>query len=126
MNLDEVNWDAMRFGFDVSQLVFMAGVTIYVWWKNRSTATKSAIEEVDSKVTVIKRDLDVRLNKLNQRVSLTEQNIKHLPDHEDLGAIHEKVNEVARTMSEMSGELRGMNRTLTLMNDYFINGGKDK
>lgn len=126
MNVNDVNWAATSFGFNLAQTLFMAGVTIYVWWTNRSRATKSAIEEVDSKVTVIKRDLDVRLNKLDQRLSLTEQTIKHLPDHEDLGAIHEKVNEVARTMSEMSGELRGMNRTLTLMNDYFINGGKDK
>tara|TARA_R110001583_G_scaffold9243_2_gene43920 strand:- start:793 stop:1137 length:345 start_codon:yes stop_codon:yes gene_type:complete len=110
MNLNDVNWDATRLGFDLAQTLFMAGVAIYVWWTNRTRATKESIKEVDERASALER-----------RVDGIEKDLSHLPGHDELAVLHEKVNGVANTMSQVQGELRGINTTLNLINEFLIN-----
>lgn len=124
--MNSINWDAYRFVFDILQTLFMALLGVYAWWTNRSHVTTSAIEQVEAKVSEVKASLEIRVNKLDRRLGTVEQEVKHLPDHEDIGDIHEKVNQVATTMSQMQGELAGINRTLGLINEYLLNQGGKK
>jgi ABC-type transporter Mla subunit MlaD len=121
MNLTDVNWDAARFAFDLAQTLFMAGVAIYVWWTNRSRATKKSIEEVDQHIEKVATAFTTRANALERRVDGVEKDLSHLPSHDELGALHEKVNGVANTMNQVQGELRGINTTLNLINEFLIN-----
>lgn len=109
------DWNAYRFVFDVLQTLFMAALGIYAWWTSRSRATTSAINQVE-----------IRMEELNRRVDKVEHDISHLPDHDDIGDIHEKVNQVATTMSNVQGELGQMNKTLGLINEYLLNQGGKK
>lgn len=124
--MTEIDWNAYRFIFDILQAVGTVSVMIYVWWINRSRATKSAIEEVDDKITTVKHDVRNELHGIDRRLGDVENGLRHLPDHRDLAAIHEKVNDVAGTMKQVSGELSSMNRTLDLINEFLINKGSDK
>ncbi|WP_320837396.1 DUF2730 family protein [Zhongshania sp.] len=121
MNLTDVNWDAARFAFDLTQTLFMVGVAIYVWWTNRSRATKKSIEEVDEHIEKVATAFNARANALERRVDGVEKDLSHLPSHDELGALHEKVNGVANTMNQVQGELRGINTTLNLINEFLIN-----
>jgi predicted nucleic acid-binding Zn-ribbon protein len=137
MNVNDVNWDAVRFGFDLGQLIFMAGVAIYLWWTNRSRATKASIEEVDKKIDrdiglvedtihMVSEKFDRRTNELERRVDSLEKDLSHLPGHSEMAAVHEKVNSVANTMSAMQGELSSMSRNLNLIHEFLLNKGNDK
>jgi hypothetical protein len=106
-----LDYSHMRFWFDLVQTCFVIGLAIYTWIVNRTKANKDAIDLVDGRVTQIQ-----------ERVTLLENDVRHLPDHDDLGAIHDKVNVVANSMSSIQGELHAINRTLTLINDHLLNG----
>ncbi|WP_286694991.1 DUF2730 family protein [Spongiibacter sp. UBA1325] len=113
--MNAVNWDGYRFVFDLLQTLFMGALGIYAWWTSRTRATNSAIAKVETTT-----------EQLSRRIEKLEHEIEHLPDHDDIGDIHEKVNQVATAMSNMQGELVGINRTLGLINEYLLNQGGKK
>ncbi|MDT8428506.1 MAG: DUF2730 family protein [Pseudomonadales bacterium] len=114
--MEQIDWGVARFAFDVLQVLFMAGVSVYVWWTGRTKATQAAIDAAHERMGTIDRRLDG-----------IEGEIKHLPGHNDLAEIYRKVNDVDKTLSKLSGELTGINRTLNLINDYLLNqGGKNR
>lgn len=108
-----LDYGQMRFWFDLVQTCFFIGLAIYTWIVNRTKANKSAIDMVDARVGAIQ-----------ERVTLLENDVRHLPDHDDLGAIHEKVNVIAAGMGQIQGELSALNRTLALINEHLLNGKK--
>lgn len=111
--MSEFDYTAWRFWWDVVITVLLGANVVYSWVVNRSKANASAIKEVDTKVIDLK-----------ERVTELENEVKHLPDHDDLGALHEKVNSVDRGIGELKGELRAINRTMQLINEHLINGPK--
>jgi hypothetical protein len=109
----DVDYSAWRFWFDVLQLIGVLFIGVYTWIVNRSKANRTAIDRVDA-----------RVSRVQDRVTLLENDVRHLPDHDDLGAIHDKVNTVASGMSHIQGELHAINRTLNLINEHLLNGAK--
>lgn len=111
--MTEIDYTAWRFWWDVVITLMLGVNVIYTWVVNRSKANASAIKSVDN-----------RVSKLDSRVGRLESDIHHLPSHDDLGAIHEKVNDVAKGMEGLRGELSAINRTLGLINEHLLNGGR--
>lgn len=110
-----MDYGAWRFWFDVAQTICFVFVAVYTYLMNRTKANRAAIQQVDQRVT-----------HLTERVGQLENDVRHLPDHDDLGAIHEKVNVVAAGMGEIKGELGAINRTLGLINEYLLKGSRDQ
>lgn len=108
----EWDWTAARFFLDVLILLGFIILGIYTWWTTRNQVTAAAIAKVNDRVG----DNETRIRDV-------EKQLEHLPTHEHLGDIHEKVNAVAGTMREIKGELGAISRHLTLMNDYLLNAG---
>lgn len=109
MNLD---YDAARFWWEV---VMTAGLLLnfaYQYITAKSKASKEAIDHVA--LTVI--DIDKRL-------TTVESEVEHLPNHEDLGEIHEKVNTIANSMGKIEGELTALNRNFRLLFEDRLNQG---
>jgi len=107
-----LDYASMQFWLDVAQIIVMLAVAVYTYLSNRSKANKDATEK-----------LSERISEVNCRVSTLETKVAHLPDDDDISEIHEKINEVGKNTSQMSGELIAINRTLSLINEHLINNG---
>ncbi len=108
-----MDYSAAKFWFDVVQTAFMAFVSVYVWWTTRTRATKAAIDRVDDRVTGHET-----------RLLLIEQHAKHIPGHEDLGAIHNRVDQVGQGVRTLEGEMKQINHTLHLIQQHLLENGK--
>jgi hypothetical protein len=106
----EIDYGAARFWFDVAHLVGLLGLGVYTWIVNRTKANRGAIDRVDSRVTAI----DLRLSQL-------ESDVRHLPDDDDLGEIHEKVNTIASNMAEIKGQLIALNGNFAMLFEDRLN-----
>lgn len=49
-----------------------------------------------------------RLDAHGERLSKLEERSKHAPTHEDMGKLHDKMNELNRTQAHMAGVLEGI------------------
>lgn len=107
-----MDYDAARFWWEVGMTLGLVANFAYQVIVARSKANRDAIVRVDGRVSIIEH-----------RLAQLETDVRHLPDHEDLSAIHEKVNVVAGTMGEVRGELAAINRTLSLINEHLLNHG---
>lgn len=103
------SWDKWRFFGDLLMGSVVIGNTVYTWLVNRTRVNKAAIESLRGD-----------LHGIRGRVVVLETEVRHLPDHDDLGELHEKVNQVANVMGEMKGEMHGINRTLTLIHESLL------
>lgn len=107
-----LDYDAARFWWEVAMTLGLLANFVYQVIVARSKANKEAIAAVAETVD----DIDTRVTTL-------ESEVRHLPDHEDLSEIHEKVNAIANGMGVIQGELAALNRTLGLINDHLLNHG---
>lgn len=107
------DYSAAKFWWDVLLGLLLLANLLYTWFTTRTKANASAINRVDS-----------RVSEVVSRMDRLESDVRHLPGHEDLGHLHDKVNSVSQSMEGVRGELSAINRTLTLINDHLINGGK--
>ena len=94
----------------IVQILVTAAVTLYAWRISRDRAQRA---ELDA--------LDAEIGSVRERVQSLEADLRHLPSHDDLSGIHEKINGVARGLEGMRGELVQMNRTLGLINEHLLN-----
>lgn len=102
-----VDYSSWQFWLDIAQIIALLLMVIYTHLANRSKANKGTIEQ------------------LSERVGKLEADVSHLPDHDDIGALHDKVNGVSNIVSTISGQLASVNNTLTLINEHLINGGNN-
>jgi hypothetical protein len=55
-----------------------------------------------------------------ERLARLESDVKHVPTHEDITAIHKRIDEIQRDV----GRLPGIERLLHGINDYLRDAGK--
>jgi hypothetical protein len=105
------DYKAAAFWFQVVQAILTAVVFLYVWLTNRHKVNSSSIA-----------DLSKELNEIDVRLIRVEKDVQHMPTHEDMGAIHNRVNETAQRLTSMEGELKQINNTMQLMHKHLLNG----
>jgi hypothetical protein len=50
--------------------------------------------------------------------------VRHLPTHEDIRQLTEKIEGTNKALSEVIGEFRAMNRTVKMVNQHLISRGE--
>lgn len=105
----EFNYVAMKFWWEALITLMIGANVVYTWAANRHKASAAAIERVDS-----------RVSDLHQRVNTLEADVRHMPTHDDMGNLHEKINDVANGVGMLRGELGAINRTLGMINEHLI------
>jgi hypothetical protein len=110
-----LDWNMWRFFGDLLMGAVVTANTLYTWFANRSRVNKAAIDS-----------LEKELHGIRGRVGVLESEVKHLPNHDDLGDLHEKVNRVAHGMERMGGQLDGINRTLGLIHESLLSERNSK
>ncbi|BCS94602.1 hypothetical protein DSLASN_02340 [Desulfoluna limicola] len=104
------DYSALRLWFDVGQFIGTLVVAAYVWVSNR---TQANAKEVDG-VKKIAQKLETRVTKL-------ETGMAHVLSHEDLGAVYERINEVAGGVSELSGKMDAVQGSLSMIHEHLLN-----
>lgn len=104
-----VDYGALRFVFDVLQAIALAAVAVYAYLVNRTKANRAAIDRVD-----------LRVHDLSHRVTSLERDVRHLPNHQDMAALHEKVNLISNHLSTMAGEFSGVRNTLDVIHRIML------
>lgn len=84
------------------------GVALYMYLSNKNKATNTRITELE-------KDIDKALDGHTDRIAHLEGVTQKAPTHDDLGKLYDKQNETARAVSQMAGEMKGMNETLRLI-----------
>lgn len=110
----EVDYKALSFYLQLANTLGLVLVAIYSWNASRHKANASAIESLRDSVLT-----DMTL--VQSRFATLESEIKHLPTHSDIGAVHEKINDVAKVLSTMNGEIIQMNSGMKLIHQYLLN-----
>lgn len=94
------------------------GIGTWLYLERRNDKTNERIADLSGKVEQLDKDVDARLNDLKPRLIALEARIENAPTHDDLAGIHEKINSVAREISQLTGNVAGMSRLLNSIDDY--------
>ena len=113
------DYSAAAFWFDVAQFTLTALVCFYVYITNRSRVT-------NERIGLFEKDVDKRLDDHAQRIVRVESILKHAPTHEDIGVIHDKVNEMNGNIENVKGAVAGIARNLELISQHLLNGSKNQ
>lgn len=100
-----------------ANFVLTWGVALYMYLANKNKATNSRIGELE-------RDMGEKLEKHADRLARLEQDMHHAPTDEDIKRIHARIDDVVGVMRRLEGEFGGANRTLGLIHEFLLNGGK--
>jgi len=79
---------------------------------------------MDERFKRMEEDLEGKAPHYNERISYLEANAKKSPTHDDLSALHEKINGVGHDISLLTGEFSGVRNLLETLHRYLLNGGK--
>ncbi|CUR45532.1 hypothetical protein [Alloalcanivorax xenomutans] len=119
-----MNW---YHGFQVLWAVGSAVVTWWLWLEGRRQKQQ---KDRSKELATIKKDLSDHRNHTRQRMSEIElrhealaKDLNSMPTHQEIRELTEKIERTNRQLSDMVGEFRAINRTVQLVNEYFINRG---
>ena len=112
--MPELDYRALKFWFDIVQVVIILAFAVYTWMLSRYKANESSIVSV-------REQLYLRLKKIDERVALLESDLAHAPSHEDMAALHSQINDAAQKLTSVQGELKQMNSTMQLMHQHLLN-----
>ena len=107
----EADFTALRFWFDLGQYLVTVALGFYVWLGNRSRRTATRIDDVREEVDALTR-----------RVALLESDLAHTPSHEDLGALYNRVNDVAEDMAGLQGKVDGIKGAVEMIHEHLLSG----
>jgi len=110
------DYTAAEFWWKAFITVINMGIGAYLFWERHNDVTRRRID-------VLEADLDGRLDNHATRLSRVESSIEILPNHKDLGALHERINDLSRAVHTLSGEITGIKTTLGLIHQHLLNGG---
>lgn len=122
-----MNYDALKAWIDLAQFVWIIGATIWAFWGSKDKAIRAKLGKHAESIG----EIDVRITRI-------EESSKHVPTHEDLSVMHEKMNELSQMVERIGGDVRAtkaevagvrglivpMQRTIELVNEHLLNQSK--
>lgn len=116
-------------------LVSIAALSLnfVIYRNNKGKADNERINTMEGglskKITDLGKQVDEDVTSLRSRIEQNDTHIAHLkegaehtPTHDDLGAIHEKINGVRSDVSGLGGKLDGVNTLLRTIHEHLLRG----
>lgn len=75
----------------------------------------------NARITELKEDIDVKMDEHSDRLARLEQDNKHAPTLEDLGRLHQRIDDVAGAIKHIEGHTAAQTRTLDLIHQHLLN-----
>lgn len=107
MSFDEIKFGILVLGSLINAAA-NTGLWLYVRYGDRN-------KEVDRKFAELADDFDKRADEQERRLTRVEGRLDRAPTHDDLGKLYDKINATTQAVSQMAGEMKGMNDTLRLI-----------
>lgn len=137
--MEQINYTAWRFWFDVMQVAGLFAIGTLSWWFNREKVTakrfKALEDDVKARVTVaalaeLEEKRAVRCELHSRRVSDAEgaisrvgTELRNMPSRDELGRLNDGIAHLSEKLGKVEGRLDGINRAADLMNEFLINQG---
>jgi hypothetical protein len=109
----KMNYEASKFWFDMLQTLLITGVGIMSWLFNRQRITTAMIARLEE-------NIDGRLDSQLERLTRVEQDLIHVPDHNDFKRVHQRLDVLNGEFKEIKGELNGVKTTLNLIHQHLL------
>lgn len=109
---------------------FVAGVLKWMFMQHeagdreRYQAQEKARGDNQTRWNGIFDELDRQMVDHGERIARMEATTEKSPTHEDLAALHRRIDAVAGAINGLQGEFKGASHTLQLIHTYLMNGGK--
>ena len=88
---------------------FALGVWLYL--EKRGDKTNDRVSALACKVEQLDKDM-----------SSLEATLESSPTHQDLGALHERINAVAKGVDMLAGEFAGVKNVVNLIHEHLLRG----
>lgn len=108
-----MDYETWRIGYDVVVLTTVAANFVYTWVANRTKANRAAIDRVDH-----------HLGEVVRRVDRLESRADAAPTHDDLAVLHERINDLAGAVRELTGVMGAVRRSIDRVETYLLENKK--
>ena len=133
--------DELKLAFDIIQTAATLGLGAWLYLEKKRDTTTATIDHLrtsvdtrlDSHATALARleavasgceDAHETCPLHGERLARLEHAIESSPSHDDLGAIHERINHVASGVNHISGEFAGVRHLLNTIHQHLLSGSK--
>lgn len=124
--MENFDYGAARFWMDVLQVASVCLLAVYTHMSNRSKVNREAINALRGDVEHDVEKLEDRVARSERHLDVLESRLNGAPTHQDLGKVYERLNTVAESMENISGQFTAVSRQLALMNEYLLNNKGDR
>lgn len=137
-----IDYDAWRFWREVVVLGIVAANFVYTWWVNREKVTAKRFaaleqqvaerlsaarhEEMEAENSAECRSHRDRTAQIAQEVHRIDNELRHLPNHNDIGRIHARMDELNGALREMIGGMKALNNSVALINEHLLSQGNKR
>lgn len=111
--MPDLNYDAGKFWIDLVQTIFLAAVGLYGWISGRHRVTEERLKGLAV-------EMEGRLDDHGDRITRVEAYTESLPTHTDMGKLYESINAVRSSVDQMTGEMKGVKSSLTLIHQHLL------
>lgn len=109
MDTNILDYTSMKLVIDGSYYITMAVLTllmvantIFIWRANRSAAKQSEIRDLESRICCLEESCI---------------------NHDDLGKVYDRINDVNAQVSELNGTTKGIKAAVGLIHNHLLNNG---
>lgn len=111
--MGEIDYGSARFWLEVVLLISNGGLWVYTGIDRKQRATAA-----DLKTHMAEEEK--RFDRLENRLTALDRDMKAAPTHADLGAIYDSIKAVGKSVDTLSGTLAAQTRTLDLITQHLL------
>lgn len=128
--MSPIDYEFWKFWIAVANFVGTVVLAAYIFLTSRSRVNTTRIdkleEHTDGRIDKLEQHVHQNISDHDKRLERVEERNKHQPTHEDFKSVHEKINGVSDNVSDINGRLTGMDKNLTLIQEFLMNEGKKR
>ncbi|WP_178860799.1 hypothetical protein [Thiomicrorhabdus cannonii] len=125
-----VDYEFWKFWMAVANFIGTVILAAYIFVTSRSRVNTERIDKLekhtDDRIDRLEQHVHQHIGDHDKRLERVEERNKHMPTHEDLKQVHEKINRVSDGVSAIDGRLSGMDKNLTMIQEFLMNEGKKR
>ena len=115
--MQPMNYLALDFWWSLIQGAATGLTVLWVWLTNRQKVNSEAIEK-------LRDNISDNVTGLDRRLIAVEKDLQRIPTHQDISKVHDRINETNENVKNMQGNLKQISRTVGLIHEHLLNGGK--
>ncbi|WP_321276935.1 hypothetical protein [Thiomicrorhabdus indica] len=123
-----MDYEFWKFWMAVANFIGTIVLAAYIFVTNRSRVNTGRIDKLeqhtDHRIDKLEKHVQQHITDHDKRLERVEERNKHMPTHEDLKQVHEKINRVSDGVSAINGRLGSMDKNLTMIQEFLMNEGK--